>query len=78
MEKLEDRIRKYIAKYMDPDRFGGKVIVIHGKDILEFTELSKARSMALSMPGISIIIAVPRKDEVDESFTRFLRLNKSV
>lgn len=43
---------------------------------MEFTELSKARSTALSMPGISVLIAVPRKDEVDYSFTRFLRLNK--
>ena len=76
MERLEDRIREYVIRYMDPNRFGGKVIVIHGKDVMEFTELSKARSTALSMPGISIIITVPKKDEVDDSFTRFLRLSK--
>ncbi|GAB6947200.1 hypothetical protein JCM16161A_13300 [Vulcanisaeta sp. JCM 16161] len=74
MERLEDLIKGYVVRYMDPNRFGGKVFVIHGKDALEFTDLNKARSTALSMPGISIIIAVPKRDEVDEAFMRFMRL----
>ncbi len=77
MERLEDRIRKYVIRFMDPNKFGGKVIVIHDNDVMEFTDLSKARHTAMSMPGLSIIISVPRKDEVDEAFMRFVRLNSS-
>ncbi|WP_054853877.1 hypothetical protein [Vulcanisaeta distributa] len=76
MEKLEDKIRAYIIRYMDPSRFGGRVILIHGNDTREFPDISKARAVAFSMPGISIIIAVPRKEEADEAFIRFIMLNK--
>ncbi|ADN50486.1 hypothetical protein [Vulcanisaeta distributa] len=76
MDRLEDRVKEYVIRYMDPDKFGGKIFVIHDKDIMEFTDLSKARSAAFSMPGISIVIAVPKKDEVDEAFMKFMKLIK--
>ena len=74
MGKLEDRIREYVIRYMDPNKFGGRVFVIHGSDVMEFTDLGRARNAALSTSGVSIIIAVPKRDEVDEAFTRFIRL----
>ncbi|WP_054841699.1 hypothetical protein [Vulcanisaeta distributa] len=75
MGRLEDAIKEYVNRYMDPpNRFGGKVFVIHGSNVIDFTDLSKARNAALSMPGISIVIAVPKRDEVDEAFTRFMKL----
>ncbi|ADY02164.1 MAG: hypothetical protein ACP5GZ_08265 [Vulcanisaeta sp.] len=74
MDKLESRIRMYITRYMNSDKFGGKVFVIHGNDTREFMDLSEARNAALSLPGVSIIIAVPKKDEADETFIRFVRL----
>ncbi|MGC8544102.1 MAG: hypothetical protein ACP5NQ_09175 [Vulcanisaeta sp.] len=74
-KKLEDRIKSLIAKYMDVDRYGGKILLIRENDVKEFPDLNSARRAALSMPGISIIIQVPSKDEVDDGFRRFLRIN---
>ncbi len=79
MNRLEDRVKEYIIRYMDPpDKFGGKVFVIHDKDVMEFADLSKARSAAFSMPGVTIVIAVPKKDEVDEAFMKFMKLIKGL
>jgi predicted NUDIX family NTP pyrophosphohydrolase len=71
---LEELIRRAAIKYMDVKKHGGKVFVIWNNEVKEFTDIASARKNALSMPGITIIIQVPTKDEADEAFTRFLRV----
>ncbi|MCG2887625.1 MAG: hypothetical protein L7G98_06675 [Vulcanisaeta sp.] len=70
---LEELIREAISKYMDVDRHGGRVFVIRGNEVKEFNDIVSARRDALSAPGIAIIIQVPSRDEVDESFILFLK-----
>ena len=74
IEGLEELIRRAVIKYMDVKKHGGKVFVIRNNEVKEFTDIVNARKIALSMPGIAIIIQVPTKDETDEAFTRFLRV----
>ncbi|WP_229709684.1 hypothetical protein [Vulcanisaeta souniana] len=75
-EKLENKIREFVIRYMNPEKFGGRVFLVHGNEAREYPDPGSARSAALSLPGISIIIQVPNRDEAGQYFTIFLRLNK--
>jgi|MonGeyMetagenome_1017769.scaffolds.fasta_scaffold360382_2 phosphosulfolactate synthase (CoM biosynthesis protein A) len=74
---LEELIREVVVKYMDVEKHGGKVLVIRNNEVREFTDIVSARRAALSMTGIVLLIQVPSRDEVDDSFLRFLRVHRS-
>ncbi|WP_243679659.1 hypothetical protein [Vulcanisaeta souniana] len=61
-EKLENKIREFVIRYMNPEKFGGgRVFLVHGNEAREYPDPGSARSAALSLPGISIIIQVPNR-----------------
>ena len=80
MRKVSKMLMEAISRFMDPDKFGGKYVVVsEAGDYMEFSSIDEARKAALEGAGIKILVAVPTKEEAegDEGFKRFVELHRS-